>query len=77
MIKCTTCIAGDMEQGHTTVTFTKDERVTVFRHVPALVCDSCGDYSLTMETTSLLLLDAKVAEQRGVQLEIVDWQVTA
>ena len=77
MNKCLTCRTGDMEPGHTTVTFTKQERVTVFHHVPAAVCDCCGDYTLTMDVAERLLLEAKGAEKRGVQIEIADWQVAA
>lgn len=77
MSKCLTCRAGDMIAGHTTVTFTKQDQVTIFRQVPALVCDCCGDYSLSLEVTDQLLQEAKNAEQRGVQVEIVNWQIAA
>ena len=77
MSKCPTCRTGDMEPGHTTVTFTKHDRVTVFRNVPASVCDSCGDYLLSLDMTEQLILEATNAEKRGVQIEIVDWQIGA
>lgn len=41
---CYRC-GGDMLPGETTYCHTQDGRIWLFEHVPALICDQCGERS--------------------------------
>ena len=42
-MKCPICKIGRMEFGETTVTLKRGGATIVFEHVPARVCDQCGE----------------------------------
>ncbi|MCW5907687.1 MAG: type II toxin-antitoxin system MqsA family antitoxin [Chitinophagales bacterium] len=74
---CTTCKNGVMEKGTTTVTFDKDNMVIVFRHVPAQVCNVCGDYTIEGDVAKALLQAAKEERAKGHELTVVNYQKAA
>ena len=43
---CPICKMGVMKPGFTTVVLTRGESTVVFKRVPALICDDCGEYFL-------------------------------
>lgn len=69
-MKCVVCKQGEMREGTATVTLERSEMVLVFRKVPALVCEVCGEEYVDEDTTSRLLAAAEEAARSGVQLDI-------
>ena len=69
---CPLC-AGRREPGRTTFTAELGFGVVVVRHVPALVCDQCGEEWI--EDSVAAALEAVVEEARAKQslVEVTDW----
>jgi len=42
-MKCVICKNGELIEGTTIVTLKQDATILVFKDVPALVCDQCGE----------------------------------
>ena len=42
-MSCVVCRQGELQEGTSTVTLEQGEMVLVFRKVPALVCEVCGE----------------------------------
>ena len=47
---CSICKMGEMKKGFAQVVLTRGESTVIFKNVPALVCDDCGEYILNEET---------------------------
>lgn len=57
--RCPICKTGGLEPGRTTVTFDDDQGLTiVIRHVPASVCDTCGEAFVDDATARAILKQA-------------------
>jgi len=74
---CVICKNGTTKQGFVTFTLEKESIIIVFKNVPALVCENCGDFYLTSETTSMLLQKANQTAEKGVEFEIINLKVAA
>lgn len=66
-----------MEKGTTAVTFDKNNMVIVFRNVPALVCNICGDYTIEGDIAKALLKTAKEERTKGHEISVVNYQKAA
>ncbi len=66
-----------MATGKTTVTFDKDDVVVVFRNVPALVCDNCGDYVIEGNVAKSLLESAKEERAKGHEINVLNYKKAA
>ena len=77
MSRCTTCKIGVMKKGTTTVTFDKNNVMVVFRHVPAHVCDTCGDYTIEGSISKSLLKTAKEERTKGREISILNFSKAA
>jgi YgiT-type zinc finger domain-containing protein len=53
-----------------TVTLPKNEATLIFKLVPAEVCENCGEYYLSEETTTKLMDQARQALKEGTEVEI-------
>ena len=69
-MKCVICKHGSTQTGTVTVTLERGETTLVFKHVPAQVCENCGEAYVDDSTTEQLLTLAEQAMQTGVQVEI-------
>jgi YgiT-type zinc finger domain-containing protein len=67
------CKHGNTEPGLTTITLTLGSTTVVFRGVPALICDNCGEECVDEETTSRLLAIAEEAVRAGVHVDVRDY----
>ncbi len=67
---CSICKTGNLMQGITTVTLTRDDSTFLMKGVPALVCDNCGEYWLDAETTKHVYNSADEAVRNGAEIEI-------
>ena len=73
-MKCQICKHGEINQGSTTVTLEQAGAVLVFKNVPALVCDNCGEEYVDEQTTNLLLGQAQDAIHAGAQFDVRTYQ---
>jgi len=76
-MKCAICKIGSTEKGLVTFTLEKEGVIIVFKNVPAMVCQNCGDFYLTSETTNTLLDKATQTAKKGVEFEIINLQTAA
>ena len=76
-MKCVICKNGETKDGFTTITLEKNGATLVFKNVPALVCDNCGEKYLSEEISRKLLFKAKEIVRSGVEVDIRDYQKVA
>lgn len=76
-MECVICRNGTAKQGLVTFTLERENAIIVFKNVPALVCENCGDFYLTTETTKLLLDRATKNIEKGVEFEIINLKSAA
>ncbi len=71
------CKHGATQKGSTTVTLEKDGATIVFKHVPALVCENCGEKYIEDEIAKELLKKANEIQKSGVEVDIREYQLDA
>ena len=76
-MKCMICKNGETVDGFTTITLEKNGATLVFKNVPALVCDNCGEKYLSGKISKELLFKAKEIARSGVEVDIRDYQQVA
>ena len=69
-MRCVRCRDGNTSIGTTTVTLERDATTVVFRHVPAQVCENCGEAYIDVEVTRQLLHVIEEAAPGGVQVDV-------
>ncbi|MBU0498711.1 MAG: type II toxin-antitoxin system MqsA family antitoxin [Gammaproteobacteria bacterium] len=69
---CPLC-GGHKEPGRTTVSFDLEFGVVVVRHVPALVCDQCGENWLEDRVAGQLEDLVRRARENHSMVEVADW----
>ena len=72
-MKCVICKHGETRPGTTTITLERDGMTLVFKHVPAQVCQNCGEAYLDEATTARLLATAEEAARAGVHVDVRDF----
>jgi len=76
-MECVICKNGTTKQGLVTFTLERNNVIIVFKNVPAMVCENCGDFYLTAETTKILLDKANQTLEKGVEFEIINFKFAA
>ena len=76
-MQCIICKNGETNQGITTVTLEKAGATVVFKHVPAMICDNCGEKYVDNIVTNELLTKAKDIISNGVEIDIRDYKQNA
>jgi len=69
-MKCVICKHGETRSGAVTVTLDRDGITVVFRSVPALVCDNCGEEYVDDTTAARVLEAFERAIEEGVVLDV-------
>jgi YgiT-type zinc finger domain-containing protein len=69
-MRCVMCKDGDTSLGTTTVTLEREATTVVFKHVPAQVCENCGEAYIDAEVTRQLLQVIEEAARGGVQVDV-------
>lgn len=69
-MKCPICRHGETHPGTVTVPLERDGMTIVFRDVPALVCENCGEAFHDESVTETLLQQAEQAVTAGVQIDV-------
>lgn len=72
-MKCVICKSGDTSAGTTTVSLTREHTTLVVKHVPAEVCQTCGEAYVDEATTAHLLETADEAARTGVELDVREY----
>ena len=76
-MKCVICKHGETTDGTTTITLERDSSTIVFKDVPALVCDNCGEKYVDGKTTKKLLQKANELVKNGTEVDIRKFQDAA
>jgi len=76
-MECVICKNGTTKEGHVTFTLERNNVIIVFKNVPAMVCQNCGDFYLTSETTKMLIEKASETLEKGVEFEIINLKPAA
>jgi YgiT-type zinc finger domain-containing protein len=74
-MKCPICKHGNTKPGFASITLERDDATLVFKHVPAEVCDNCGEEFVSEEVTGSLLERANRAASEGVRVDVREYRV--
>jgi YgiT-type zinc finger domain-containing protein len=69
-MKCPICRHGETRPGAVTVPLERGGMTIVFREVPALVCENCGEAFHDEAVTASLLQQAEQAALAGVEIDV-------
>jgi YgiT-type zinc finger domain-containing protein len=72
-MKCPICKHGETENGYATVVLERNKSTLVFKHVPADICNNCGEEFINQNVSAELFSVAKQAEETGVQVDIREY----
>lgn len=67
---CPICRNGQTQPGFASVTLERAGTTVLVQHVPALVCNNCGEEFVDECASRNLLLSAEDAVKNGVQVEV-------
>ena len=70
-MKCVLCKTGETKPGKTTVVLNRGETSVIIKHVPADLCQTCGEYYLSDDITEQVLDLAEEAVTKGAEVEIL------
>lgn len=73
-MKCVICKNGQTNNQSVTVTLEQNGKTFVFKDVPAMVCENCGEQYLEEETSRRLLSLAQEAVNGGTELTITRYK---
>ena len=76
-MKCIICKNGESISGFTSITLEKNGSTIVFKNVPALVCDNCGEKYVDDVVTGTLLKKAQEIINCGVEVDIREYKLDA
>ena len=76
-MKCMICKHGETQKGTTTITLERGTSTIVFKDVPALVCDNCGEKYVEDKITRNLLQNANDIIKSGAEIDIRKFQTAA
>lgn len=69
-MRCVICKHGQMAPGETTLAFTHGEATVVVKHIPADVCQTCGEPYIEGETSTQLLHLVREAFEVGLEVAV-------
>lgn len=69
-MKCPICRNGETRPGTATLTLERDTLTMVVRHVPAQICDNCGEEYIDEAAAHEALKQAEAAARQGVTVEV-------
>ncbi len=72
-MKCAICRNGMTQKSYTTVVLERNQMTLVFKHVPADICENCGEEYISSETNEKLLQYAEAEYEKGVSLELLNF----
>lgn len=69
-MKCLSCKTGDPKPGTTTFAAEREGILVVVKHVPALICEQCGEEYFEGTVTDGLMEQVKEAVKAGGEVNI-------
>jgi YgiT-type zinc finger domain-containing protein len=72
-MRCVVCKQGHTAPGRATATLERGESTLVFKHVPADVCDNCGEEYVDDRVADHVLKVAEEAARAGVQVGVREY----
>ena len=76
-MRCVICKNGETHSGAATVTLERQGATVVIKEVPAQVCENCGEYYLSEDTTAHALELAERAVRHGTEVEVLRYAVAS
>ncbi len=73
-MKCVICTHGDVSPGVATVTLERGDLTMVVKHVPARVCDNCGEEYVDEETAAKLFRTSDEMARLGAQVDVREYK---
>jgi YgiT-type zinc finger domain-containing protein len=72
-MKCVICRQGDTRPGTATLVLERDGRTVIVKHVPAQVCENCGEEYVDEAAAAAALDSAECAVRDGAEVVIRDY----
>ena len=72
-MKCAICRNGTTHAGYTTIILEKEQTLLIVKHVPAQICENCGEEYVSSDVNRTLLHHAQEEYERGVALELLNY----
>ncbi len=69
-MKCPICKHGNTRPGVASITLERGHTTVMFKHVPAEVCENCGEAYHDAKVTRSLLQQADQAATKGVEIDV-------
>ncbi|MDX8128322.1 type II toxin-antitoxin system MqsA family antitoxin [Methylomonas sp. OY6] len=69
-MKCPICKHGDTASGTASLTLERGSATLVFKNVPALICNNCGEEYFSDDITRSILNQAESAINAGVEIDV-------
>ena len=73
-MKCPICRNGETHPGTATLTLERGPITMVVRHVPAQICDNCGEDYIDEATTQKALTQAETPTRQGATIEVREFE---
>jgi YgiT-type zinc finger domain-containing protein len=70
-MKCVLCKHGITYIGNVTITLERDNCIIILKGVPAEICENCGEYYLSQNTTKSVLTRAERVVDGNAEIEIL------
>lgn len=67
---CPICKCGQTRPGFASVTLERETMTLLVKHVPAEICENCGEEFIDETASAQLLSTAETAMRDGVQVEL-------
>lgn len=72
-MRCAICQNGATVEGYATIVLERGHTTLVFKKVPAMICENCGEEYISREINKALLRRAREEFERGVVLEMLNF----
>ena len=73
-MRCVICRHGEVSPGAATVTLERDGLTMVVKHVPARICENCGEQYVDEEIASELFKTADEMAKSGAQVDVREYK---
>lgn len=72
-MQCPICNNGQFRPGTATLTLERGPLTIIVRHVPAQICDNCGEDYIDEATAEQALTQVEIAARQGVTVEVCEF----
>lgn len=72
-MKCAICHYGHTKAGNATIVLEREQSMIIIKHIPANICENCGEEYVSSEINQEILWRAEKAFSRGIMIELLDF----